>query len=104
MNGTTYRFAGWSDGQAQNHTLAAPPESTTYVARYAAVAPEFEGFLHPTPGVQYDKYVQLSRQNGVRLKVPGAGTFYTGARRRLLVGGRYGRSGHFARSEPGARA
>jgi hypothetical protein len=39
VNGITYRFGGWSDGQAQNHTLAAPPESTTYAARYAAVAP-----------------------------------------------------------------
>src|SRR4029079_8814981 len=33
------RFDGWVDGQAQNHTFAAPVESTTYVARYAAVAP-----------------------------------------------------------------
>ena len=70
------RLAAWGLGIAlvfapillRNHQL-----SGAWILRsmstwnfYAAVAPEFEGFLHPTPGVQYDKYVQLSRQSGVR--------------------------------------
>lgn len=37
-SGTTYEFAGWSDGGAANHTVVTPDVDTTYTATYRAVA------------------------------------------------------------------
>jgi glucose/arabinose dehydrogenase len=39
VNGVTYRFAGWSDGQAQSHSFKAPGLSTTLSANYVRVTP-----------------------------------------------------------------
>jgi hypothetical protein len=39
VNGTTYRFAGWSDGQAQSHSFTVGNVSTTVAVHYVAVAP-----------------------------------------------------------------
>jgi hypothetical protein len=39
VGGTTYEFVSWSDGQAQNHTIATPAVDTTYTATYQVVGP-----------------------------------------------------------------
>ncbi len=39
VNGASYRFAGWSDGQAATHTLKVPGISTTFAAHYVPVSP-----------------------------------------------------------------
>jgi hypothetical protein len=39
VNGVTYRFTGWSDGQAQSHAIKAPGLSKTFGATYAPVTP-----------------------------------------------------------------
>jgi glucose/arabinose dehydrogenase len=44
VNGTTYRFAGWSDGQARSHSIKAPPLSWTYAARYTPITPGTQTF------------------------------------------------------------
>jgi hypothetical protein len=36
LEGTTYKFASWSDGKAQSHDIVAPGAPTTYTATYAA--------------------------------------------------------------------
>ena len=36
LEGTTYKFASWSDGKAQSHAIEAPAAATTYTATYAA--------------------------------------------------------------------
>ena len=38
IGGTTYKFASWSDGGAQTHTIAVPDANQTYTATYTAVA------------------------------------------------------------------
>ena len=36
LNGATYVFTSWSDGQPQSHTIIAPATNTTYTATYQA--------------------------------------------------------------------
>jgi glucose/arabinose dehydrogenase len=36
LEGTTYKFASWSDGKAQSHDIVAPGAPTTYTATYTA--------------------------------------------------------------------
>jgi glucose/arabinose dehydrogenase/PKD repeat protein len=36
LEGTTYKFASWSDGKAQSHDIVAPGAASTYTATYAA--------------------------------------------------------------------
>jgi glucose/arabinose dehydrogenase len=40
LAGTTYKFASWSDGNAQSHDIVAPGAATTYTATYAAAPPQ----------------------------------------------------------------
>jgi glucose/arabinose dehydrogenase len=44
VNGTTYRFAGWSDGQAATHSIKVPGISTTLAAHYVPVSPGTQTF------------------------------------------------------------
>jgi glucose/arabinose dehydrogenase len=36
LNGTTYAYKSWSDGQGMSHVIVAPATNTTYTATYAA--------------------------------------------------------------------
>jgi hypothetical protein len=38
LEGTTYKFASWSDGKAQSHDIVAPGAPTTYTATYTAAS------------------------------------------------------------------
>ena len=44
VNGMTYRFAGWSDGQAQSHSIKTPGISVTFAATYVPITPGTQTF------------------------------------------------------------
>ena len=57
VDGTTLRFASWSDGQARTHSFVAPATGLSFAATYAAVAPGSQTLVFP---VEVDSYVDSS--------------------------------------------
>ncbi len=51
LGGTTYTFAGWSDGGAAAHTISTPASNTTYNATFTAIP---SGTGNGLSGVYYD--------------------------------------------------
>lgn len=45
VNGRTYEFSSWSDGENQTHTIQTPNSNTTYTANFQDVTPPGNGLL-----------------------------------------------------------
>ncbi|MGH2979231.1 MAG: DUF7594 domain-containing protein, partial [Solirubrobacterales bacterium] len=57
VDGTTRRFASWSDGQPQTHAIVAPATALSFTAAYAEVRPGTQALGFP---VEIDSYVDSS--------------------------------------------
>jgi glucose/arabinose dehydrogenase len=57
VDNTTRRFASWSDGQPQTHSVVAPATAVSFTAAYAALTPGTQTLAFP---VEIDSYVDSS--------------------------------------------